>query len=440
MMGVSTPPALSPRTATPTSQSDNWQEQFRASPISLTPSSSTVNVSSSWAAELSGFTNAPSQQVPGMVHAPVLGMNPMQQRVPVPMFHPMAPTFQPMISELHSAKGKGRAIDQDLEEAFRQAEKQTASGEVIDLSELDKTMDQLRLEQDTRDGAAPPLSDFQRVWKDINAAPSAATLEEMAQWEKEFNEAMTAGREEADQEYDEAIKAQFSGLDKEFGLPNEEFKVDGEGMPVMGLYQFEEENAHLKNDSGSLQAAKDFLNSGGSLSEVALMLEAAIQQKDLGEGGYEAWILLGEVRSMDEREEPAMLALREGVRIATENGGAGGVGMLSLAISYTNEGFDRPSQLLLLNWLKTRYPEQAAGLTLLPHLLSHGRFTTLCKTRFFLSLVPNRLPISMIQNSRSALVSYYTSTASSPRPPTAFQQHFRCDQMIMFSGTDMEAA
>lgn len=31
---------------------------------------------------------------------------------------------------------------------------------------------------------------------------------------------------------------------------------------------------------------------------------------------------------MDEREELGMLALREGVRIAKEQGGAGGVGML----------------------------------------------------------------------------------------------------------------
>jgi hypothetical protein len=79
-----------------------------------------------------------------------------------------------------------------------------------------------------------------RVWQDINAAPSGATLEEMAEWEKEFNEAMTAEREDADLEYDEAIKSQFAGLNREFGLPNEDFKVDEEGMPVMGLYQFGE--------------------------------------------------------------------------------------------------------------------------------------------------------------------------------------------------------
>jgi hypothetical protein len=45
------------------------------------------------------------------------------------------------------------------------------------------------------------------------------------------------------------------------------------------------------------------------------MLEAAIQRGELGDGGYEAWILLGEVRGMDECEEDGLVALREGVRI-----------------------------------------------------------------------------------------------------------------------------
>ena len=57
------------------------------------------------------------------------------------------------------------------------------------------------------------------------------------------------------------------------------------------------------------------------------MLEAAIQQGDLGEGGYEAWILLGETRNMDEREEAGMKALAQGVKRA-EEAGAQGAGML----------------------------------------------------------------------------------------------------------------
>ena len=56
-------------------------------------------------------------------------------------------------------------------------------------------------------------------------------------------------------------------------------------------------------------------------------MEAAIQKGELGEGGYEAWILLGETRNMDEREEVGMRALVEGVKRA-EAAGAAGIGML----------------------------------------------------------------------------------------------------------------
>ena len=69
------------------------------------------------------------------------------------------------------------------------------------------------------------------------------------------------------------------------------------------------------------------LENNGSLTEVALLLEAAIQKGELGEGGYEAWILLGETRSMDEREEAGMRALMEGVRRAEQVSG-NGAGML----------------------------------------------------------------------------------------------------------------
>ena len=57
------------------------------------------------------------------------------------------------------------------------------------------------------------------------------------------------------------------------------------------------------------------------------MLEAAIQQEELGEGGYESWVLLGETRNMDEREEAGMRALLRGVKTAEESG-APGAGML----------------------------------------------------------------------------------------------------------------
>ncbi len=139
----------------------------------------------------------------------------------------------------------------------------------------------------------------------------------------------------------------------------------------------EKDNKYLdpSQSRSSLQEAKDLLARNGSLSEAALLLEAAIQNSDLGEGGYEAWILLGETRSMDERDDVAMPALMEGIKRA-EAAGAAGAGMLvrssrselypsrlflsglqSLAIAFTNESFERASHTMLLRWLSARFPD-----------------------------------------------------------------------------------
>lgn len=118
---------------------------------------------------------------------------------------------------------------------------------------------------------------------------------------------------------------------------------DDEGVPQLQPYLFgmfalsfclypltrpiaEPENKYMDpstHTSSFLNDAKTLLEQGGSLTEVGLMLEAAIQKGDLGRGGYEAWILLGEVRSMDEREDTSMRALNEGVKRAVETGAAG---------------------------------------------------------------------------------------------------------------------
>jgi len=85
-----------------------------------------------------------------------------------------------------------------------------------------------------------------------------------------------------------------------------------------------------------LDEAKALLDQNGSLSEAALMIEAAIQKGQLGVGNYEAWILLGETRNMDEQEEVGMQALLEGVRRAVENNTPGPgmmVGLVELTFS-----------------------------------------------------------------------------------------------------------
>lgn len=110
------------------------------------------------------------------------------------------------------------------------------------------------------------------------------------------------------------------------------------------------------NEASPLARAKELLASNGSLTQAALLFEAAIQKGDLGEGGYEAWILLGETHSMDEREESAIRALAAGVSIA-EAAGDEAAGRVSLAISYTNESYEKASYVMLIRWLGARYRE-----------------------------------------------------------------------------------
>ena len=127
---------------------------------------------------------------------------------------------------------------------------------------------------------------------------------------------------------------------------------DNEGLPILNPYVFgsflpynpmipsyslttEENNKYLNLSSSTqspLSLAKQMLKQNASLSEVALLLEAAIQKGELGKGGYEAWILLGETHNMGEREEAGMRVLMEGVHLA-EEAGATSASMLVCYIS-----------------------------------------------------------------------------------------------------------
>jgi peroxin-5 len=172
---------------------------------------------------------------------------------------------------------------------------------------------------------------------------------EFARWEAEFNQLMNAHREDGEWDFSAAMQRTWEeGFDSLGDTFTHNVKFDHEGFPILDPYVFgsfslpynfpflpyslntEEDNKYLDPSSPTrspLTLAKQMLEQNASLSQVALLLEAAIQKGELGEGGYEAWILLGETRNMDEREEAGMKALTEGVRLA-EEAGAAGAGML----------------------------------------------------------------------------------------------------------------
>ncbi|KAG8985369.1 Peroxisomal membrane signal receptor PTS1, partial [Tulasnella sp. 427] len=252
------------------------------------------------------------------------------------------------------AKGKGKAKEDvdDLEERFKAL---AAHDEAQRLAETE--------------GHPGYMREFEQIWN-RSLHPPSADLEEIAKWESDYRQVLQAHREEieglrgADFDYGADLQRAWEqrygrGLDSDFNERTETDRpfFDPLGIPNLPEYTFEQNNPNLAAPQGGLLAkAKEYLANNGSLSEAALMLEAAIQKGELGEGGYETWILLGETRSMDEREDLGLLALRQGVKIAKE-AGAVGPGMLSLAVSYTNESYETAANHTLRDWLVAKYPD-----------------------------------------------------------------------------------
>ncbi|KAJ7772620.1 hypothetical protein DFH07DRAFT_802580 [Mycena maculata] len=258
--------------------------------------------------------------------------------------------------------GKGKSREADFEAAFAQIvaahpQEQAETARIVEVQDDTTGLEEALNETKITD-PSPVGTEFEsRVWDQLQNSDMPPPKEEMAKWEAEFNQLMSSQREE---DYGAAMQSAWeSGLgDFSENTETQALKFDADGIPTLGEYIFEQNNKHLSPESSSrspLAEAKALLDQNGSLSEAALLLEAAIQKGELGEGGYEAWILLGETRSMDEREDAGMRALAEGVKRG-EAAGAPGVGMLSLAISYTNESMDRASHAMLLRWIRSRFP------------------------------------------------------------------------------------
>ncbi|KAH7916547.1 hypothetical protein BJ138DRAFT_1139305 [Hygrophoropsis aurantiaca] len=259
-------------------------------------------------------------------------------------------------------QGKGKGREADFESAFAQVAasmqplQAESSARIVEVDDSTTSISETLQNVTLDDEGSAQGTDFNSVWSQLQESDTPPPKEDMAKWESEFNQLMTSQREELEQDYSSAMQdAWGNSIIEESQAPP---KFDDEGLPILSQYTFEPNNKYLDPSSSArspLAEAKALLEQNGSLSDAALLLEAAIQQGELGEGGYEAWILLGETRNMDEREDLGMRALTEGVRRG-EVAGADGAGMLSLAISYTNESYDRASYSMLLRWLRTRFP------------------------------------------------------------------------------------
>lgn len=140
-----------------------------------------------------------------------------------------------------------------------------------------------------------------------------------------------------------------------------------------GDYKFESEESNqfldLPADQDPYQIGLQLMENGAKLSEAALAFEAAINKNPQH---VDAWLKLGEVQTQNEKEIAGITALEKCLELNAENSEA----LMTLAISYINEGYDNAAFATLERWISTKYPQVAAKARQEnPEITDEDRFT-----------------------------------------------------------------
>lgn len=114
-------------------------------------------------------------------------------------------------------------------------------------------------------------------------------------------------------------------------------------------YKYDTDNQYLHNPN-AYEIGCILMENGAKLSEAALAFEAAVQENSQH---VDAWLKLGLVQTQNEKELSGISALEQCLKIDPSNLQA----MMTLAISYINEGYDVSAFSMLSKWIETKYPD-----------------------------------------------------------------------------------
>ncbi|SNX84237.1 related to PEX5 - peroxisomal targeting signal receptor [Melanopsichium pennsylvanicum] len=270
------------------------------------------------------------------------------------------------------SRSKGKAKESESDLLPTEAEQADAIRSELDAIEQELTADG----QEANDR-------FEDLWRSMNARngiPPSSADAELAKWEEEL---LKSRVDDDDEQFGYAhpgggLGAGRNGLDEMAALDGtEESLLDGfgvvgpDGYPRLGQYRRSQQNAFATHPD-PLSEGLRLLANGGNLSDAALLFEAATQRETQGGTGgevergevdrsrrerSEAWRRLGECQAMNEKEAQAIRALEEAIKIDENNLEA----YMSLAISYTNEGYDTAAHQTLERYISRAYPSIKAG-------------------------------------------------------------------------------
>ncbi|PVH13625.1 peroxisomal targeting signal receptor [Candidozyma duobushaemuli] len=303
----------------------NWLNEFNAQIYRHRPR--TLN-NTQWASEFGQAPQAQHQQ------------NHMQQNR-MPMMN-----YRPMMGMGMNSMGSS-SMQQQHQQQQPQAETADAS---VDWDNQFKEIEQLSADAsaaeevaaEKEDVEAEPVIDdkyqatFQEVWDSLNSDSI----------ENDF----------ISQQYEEFKNSQGETYPPSMSQWERDFAKYASTRAHFGDYKFEsnEQNQFLDlpQTEDPYQIGLQLMENGAKLSEAALAFEAAISRDS---SHVQAWLKLGEVQTQNEKEVAGITALEKCLELNPENSEA----LMTLAISYINEGYDNAAFATLERWIATTYPDIA---------------------------------------------------------------------------------
>ncbi|CAN3372477.1 hypothetical protein DIURU_005026 [Diutina rugosa] len=314
----------------------SWGAEFQAhspSPIQASPmaqNAAPVTANSNWAQDFAH--QSPQLQQP--VAAPSASMSTMGG------YRPMMGMGMGMGMGMQMAGGPMQS-NQMQQQPVNQEQQVDWDNQFKEIENLEKEAEATTKEADVQEEKADDLivddkyqATFQEVWDGLNS-------------EAIENDFIT-------QQYEEFKKTQVEGLPPNMSQWERDFARFAGTRANFGEYSFEEKSQNqfmdLPQDADPYEIGLQLMENGAKLSEAALAFEAAIQRNP---EHVDAWLKLGEVQTQNEKEIAGISALEKCLELAPENSAA----LMTLAISYINEGYDNAAFATLERWISTKYPQ-----------------------------------------------------------------------------------
>jgi peroxin-5 len=325
-------PPLSHLPQTHQPQANNWSSEFQHSPSPVAQSLTLVSPQNTnqWGAEYQAGARDVQQQQPHQ----------SQQFSNMPM---RMGGYRPMMGGMSMMSNMQQPMVQQKDTAVNQEPQVDWDNQFKEIEELETKTEDVQQQDDAQKDAEPDLviddkyqATFQEVWDSLNSEAL----------ENDF----------ISQQYEEFKNTQRDPLPADMAQWERDFAKYASTRAHFGDYKFEDKANNqfldLPQDQDPYEIGLQLMENGAKLSEAALAFEAAIQ-KD--QNHVNAWLKLGEVQTQNEKEIAGVSALEKCLELHPENSQA----LMTLAISYINEGYDNAAFATLERWISTKYPQLA---------------------------------------------------------------------------------